>query len=38
MMDAAAEQMMIHKEFRAAFDVCDSGVESISGLDQEEPR
>lgn len=38
MLDAAAEQMMIHKDFRAAFDVCDNGLESLSGLDQEEPR
>lgn len=38
MLDAAAEQMMINKDFRAAFDVCDSGLESLTGLDQEEPR
>lgn len=38
MLDAAAEQMMIHKDFRAAFDVCDSGLDSLSGLDQQEPR
>lgn len=38
MLDAAAEQMMIHKNFRRAFDVCDSGLESLCDLDQEEPR
>ncbi|XP_075886105.1 peroxisome assembly protein 26 [Nelusetta ayraudi] len=36
MLDAAAEQMMIHKDFRAAFDACDSGLESLAGLDEEE--
>lgn len=38
MLDAAAEQMMIHKDFRAAFDACDSGLESLAGLDEEEHR
>lgn len=37
-LDAAAEQMMIRQDFRAAFDACDSGLESLAGLDQEESR
>lgn len=39
MLDAAAEQMMIHKDFRAAFDACESGLESLAGgLNEEEHR
>lgn len=38
MLDTAAEQMMIHKDFRATFDACDSSLESIASRGQEEYR
>ena len=36
MLDAAAEQMMVHKDFRAAFDTCDRGLQSLSGMESED--
>lgn len=38
MLDTAAEQMMVHKDFQAAFDTCDRGLESLGNLEQEDSR
>lgn len=38
MLDTAAEQMMVHKDFQAAFDTCDGGLESLACMDQEDHR
>ncbi|XP_044042224.1 peroxisome assembly protein 26 [Siniperca chuatsi] len=38
MLDTAAEQMMVHKDFQAAFDTCDRGLESLASMDQEDNR
>ncbi|XP_029350984.1 peroxisome assembly protein 26 [Echeneis naucrates] len=38
MLDAAAETMMVHKDFQAAFDSCDRGLQSLSGMDTEDSR
>lgn len=38
MLDTAAELMMVHKDFQAAFDTCDRGLESIGNLEQEDSR
>lgn len=37
-LDTAAEQMMVHKDFQAAFDTCDGGLESLDSLEQEDNR
>lgn len=38
MLDTAAEQMMVHKDFPAVLDTCDRGLESLSSMDQEDNR
>lgn len=38
MLDSAAEQMMVHKDFQAVFDTCDRGLESLSNVEQEDIR
>ncbi|XP_034382010.1 peroxisome assembly protein 26 [Cyclopterus lumpus] len=38
MLDTAAEQMMVHKDFRAAFETCDRGLESFAIMEQEDSR
>nr|XP_046235325.1 peroxisome assembly protein 26 [Scatophagus argus] len=38
MLDTAAEQMMIHTDFQAAFDTCNKGLESLADMEQEDSR
>uniref|UniRef100_A0A3Q1EKR7 Peroxisomal biosis factor 26 n=1 Tax=Acanthochromis polyacanthus TaxID=80966 RepID=A0A3Q1EKR7_9TELE len=38
MLDTAAEQMMINKDFQAAFDTCDRGLESLDSMEPEDSR
>ncbi|XP_028256476.1 peroxisome assembly protein 26 [Parambassis ranga] len=38
MLDTAAEQMMVHKDFHAVFDTCDRGLESLSSMESEDNR
>lgn len=38
MLDTAAEQMMVHKDFQAAFDTCDRGLDSLANMEQEDNR
>ncbi|XP_005923638.1 peroxisome assembly protein 26 [Haplochromis burtoni] len=37
-LESAAEQMMVHRDFQAAFDTCLSGLESLAGLEPEDSR
>uniref|UniRef100_A0A3Q0QXK2 Peroxisomal biogenesis factor 26 n=1 Tax=Amphilophus citrinellus TaxID=61819 RepID=A0A3Q0QXK2_AMPCI len=37
-LDSAAEQMMVHRDFQAAFDTCHRGLESLAALDPEDSR
>ncbi|XP_041833168.1 peroxisome assembly protein 26 [Melanotaenia boesemani] len=38
MLDSAAEQMMVHKDFQATFDACEKGLQSLANMDQEDNR
>ncbi|XP_053200151.1 peroxisome assembly protein 26 [Scomber japonicus] len=38
MLDSAAEQLMVHKDFQAAFDTCNRGLESLATMEQEDNR
>ncbi|CAK6950052.1 peroxisome assembly protein 26 [Scomber scombrus] len=38
MLDSAAEQLMVHKDFQAAFDTCNRGLESLASMEQEDNR
>ncbi|XP_068163318.1 peroxisome assembly protein 26 [Antennarius striatus] len=38
LLETAAEQMMVHKDFEAVFDTCERGLESLSNMEQEECR
>lgn len=38
MLQTAAEQMMIHKDFQAVFDTCNKGLRIVSSLEQEDHR
>lgn len=38
MLDTAAEQMMVHKDFPAAFDTCNIGLDSLSNVELEDNR
>lgn len=38
MLDAAAEQMMVDKDFQAAFETCERGLEILASMDQEDNR
>ncbi|XP_018536472.1 peroxisome assembly protein 26 [Lates calcarifer] len=38
MLEAAAEQMMVHKDFHAAFDTCDRGLRSLASMESEDSR
>ncbi|XP_068442919.1 peroxisome assembly protein 26 [Clinocottus analis] len=38
MLDTAAEQMMVLKDFSAAFETCDRGLESLANMGQEDSR
>lgn len=38
MLDSAAEQMMVHKDFQAVFDTCNRGLESLANMEQEDNR
>ncbi|XP_041820284.1 peroxisome assembly protein 26 [Chelmon rostratus] len=37
-LDSAAEQLMVHRDFQVAFDTCDRGLESLANMDQEDSR
>lgn len=36
MLDTAAEQMMVHRDFQAAFDTCDRGLENLASMEPPE--
>ncbi|KAM9845680.1 peroxisome assembly protein 26 [Aulostomus maculatus] len=36
MLDSAAEQLMVHKDFQAAFHTCDRGLGSLASMEEEE--
>ncbi|XP_008281141.1 peroxisome assembly protein 26 [Stegastes partitus] len=38
MLDTAAEQMMVYKDFQAAFDTCNRGLESVASMEPEDNR
>uniref|UniRef100_UPI0037E9554D peroxisome assembly protein 26 n=1 Tax=Semicossyphus pulcher TaxID=241346 RepID=UPI0037E9554D len=38
MLDSAAEQMMVHIDFQAAFHTCERGLECLANMDQEDSR
>ncbi|KAM9705606.1 peroxisome assembly protein 26 [Menidia menidia] len=38
MLDSAAELMMVHRDFQAALDACDRGLQSLADLDPEDNR
>lgn len=38
MLDTAAELMMVHRDFQAAFETCDRGLESLSNNEQDDNR
>lgn len=38
MLETAAEQMMVHKDFQAVFDTCSRGLEGLKNLEQEDSR
>ncbi|XP_047431668.1 peroxisome assembly protein 26 [Mugil cephalus] len=38
MLDTAAEQMMVHRDFQAAFDTCEKGLVGIASVEQEDNR
>ncbi|XP_076014999.1 peroxisome assembly protein 26 isoform X2 [Genypterus blacodes] len=38
MLDSAAEQLMVRRDFPAVVDACDRGLESVAGMDQEDGR
>ncbi|KAL6116688.1 pex26 [Pungitius sinensis] len=38
MLDTAAEQMMVDKDFQAAFETCDSGLEILVDVEREDSR
>lgn len=38
MLESAAEQMMVHRDFQAAFDTCERGLERIGTMEQEDNR
>ncbi|KAM4569670.1 peroxisome assembly protein 26 [Odontesthes bonariensis] len=38
MLGSAAEQMMIHRDFQAAFDTCNRGLQSLSSMEPEDSR
>ncbi|XP_040000037.1 peroxisome assembly protein 26 [Xiphias gladius] len=38
MLESAAEQMMVHKDFQAAFDTCDRGLQSLASTESEDNR
>ncbi|XP_061570533.1 peroxisome assembly protein 26-like [Cololabis saira] len=38
MLDSAAEQMMVHRNFHAAFDTCQKGLESLASAESEDNR
>lgn len=38
MLDSAAEQLMVNKDFQAAFDTCARGLESLARMELEENR
>ncbi|XP_059182038.1 peroxisome assembly protein 26 [Centropristis striata] len=38
MLDSAAEQMMVHRDFQAAFDTCERGLESLDNMEPEDNR
>lgn len=38
MLDAAAEEMMVNRDFQAALDTCDRGLESLGSVEPEDSR
>ncbi|KAF7668559.1 hypothetical protein LDENG_00004950 [Lucifuga dentata] len=38
MLDYAAEELMVHRDFHAALDACDRGLESLNSVEQEDSR
>lgn len=38
MLETAAEQMMVHTDFQAAFDTCNKGLESLATMESEDNR
>ncbi|NP_001291056.1 peroxisome assembly protein 26 [Esox lucius] len=38
LLDSAAEQLMVLRDFRSAFNTCESGLESLRNADQEDSR
>ncbi|CAB1437142.1 unnamed protein product [Pleuronectes platessa] len=38
MLEAAAEQMVVHRDFQAAFDTCDRSLQSLCGPEAEDSR
>lgn len=36
MLESAAEKLMVQKDFQAAFDTCDRGLESLASMEQED--
>ncbi|XP_070785321.1 peroxisome assembly protein 26 isoform X2 [Enoplosus armatus] len=38
MLDTAAEQMMVHRDFQAAFDTCDKCLDTLANMEQEDNR
>lgn len=38
MLDTAAEQMMVHTDFQAAFGTCNKGLESLANMELEDNR
>lgn len=38
MLETAAEQMMVFKDFQAAFDTCDRGLQTLSNMEQDDSR
>lgn len=38
MLETAAEQMMVHTDFQAAFDTCNKGLEGLASMELEDSR
>lgn len=38
MLDTAAEQLMVHRDFQTAFDTCDKALQSLYNVEQEDNR
>lgn len=38
LLDSAAERLVLHRDFQAAFDTCDRGLEALASVEQEDSR